>query len=107
MFSIAVYIVLYQIFMNFVFDPLLDWSDEEWEQMSEKEKKEIEKEADDDDDVIAFFAWPFSTYQEPSPPYKGSDPEWKEFVAINSDKKRQKEIRSEYWRNCKAVSILT
>lgn len=82
--------------MSFVFDPLLDWSDEEWEKMSEKEKQAMEKEALEEDEPIAFFAWPFSTYQEPSPPYKGSDPEWKEFVAINQDKKRQKDIRGEW-----------
>lgn len=91
----VVYVTLFQIFITFVFDPLLDWSDEEWEQMSEKEKQAIEKEAKDDDEPIAFFAWPFSTHQEQSPPYKGSDPEWKEFVAINGDKKRQKEIRGQ------------
>jgi len=95
-FSLGMYIIMYQIFMSFVFDPLLDWSDEEWEKMSEKEKQAMEKEVQDDDEPIAFFAWPFSTYQEESPPYKGSDPEWKEFVAINSDKKRQKEIKNKF-----------
>lgn len=91
-----VYYAMSQIYMSIVLDPLLDWAEDEWDSLSEKEKKELEEEADDEDEEpILFMPFPFTTKTLPQPPYKGTDPEWQEFLKLNKDAKKQKEIKSE------------
>lgn len=97
-FSGLVYYALWQIYMSVVLDPLLDWAEAEWDSLSEKEKQEIEEAEDEDEEgeePLLFLPFPFTTKQIAQPPYRGSDPEWKEFVRVNKDDKKQKEIKSE------------
>ncbi|RFU77624.1 hypothetical protein TARUN_4617 [Trichoderma arundinaceum] len=82
----------WQIFATVVFDPLLDWADHEWEALSEKEKKEMEDMADEDEPIL-FLPFPFTTKEVRQPPYKGSDPEWATFIAVNKDQQLQKDIK--------------
>lgn len=78
--------------MTVVFDPLLDWADEEWDALSEKEKEEMENMVDEDEPIL-FLPFPFTTKEVKQPPYRGSDPEWEMFVKVNQDTKLQKEIK--------------
>lgn len=41
-----------------------------------------------------FLPFPFLVQSVTEPMYRGSDPEWKTYVAVNKDKKLQKQIRS-------------
>lgn len=91
--SLVIY-MCWQIFATVVFDPLLDWADEEWEALSDKEKEEMENLADDDEPIL-FLPFPFTTKAVTQPPYRGTDPEWEMFVTVNKDKKLQNDIKSE------------
>ncbi|RCI12279.1 hypothetical protein L249_0498 [Ophiocordyceps polyrhachis-furcata BCC 54312] len=73
---------------------MVDWSDEEWEALSEAEKREIEKE-ESEGAVYMFLPMPFSTVTVPQPRYRGSDPEWKTFYNINRSSKLQREVRAD------------
>lgn len=92
MFTTIAFYVCWQIFATVVFDPLLDWADHEWENLSDKEKREME-EMSDDDDPLLFLPFPFTTKEVKQPPYKGSDPEWLAFLAVNKDQQAQKDIK--------------
>ena len=88
-------IILYscwQIFVTIVFDPLLDWADNEWDALSDKEKEEVQNMAEEDEPIL-FLPFPFTTEEVKQPPYKGSDPEWEMFVKVNKDTKLQKDIK--------------
>jgi hypothetical protein len=92
--SIAVYYALWQIYMSIVLDPLLDWAENEWESMSEKERQELEQEAEDEEgDPLLFLPFPFTTKEVKQLPYKGSDPEWAAFVKVNKDPKLQRQMK--------------
>lgn len=94
--GIATAIVFYacwQVFAAIVIDPLLHWADEEYENSSEQEKKEIDESISEEDEIL-FLPFPFTTKTVNQPPYKGSDPEWEMFVAVNRDKNWQKDIKS-------------
>lgn len=86
------YIVCWQIYVSVVFDPLLDWADSEWNALSDEEKDEMDKAADDDEPFL-FLPCPFTTKLVDEPPYKGSDPEWSTFMSISQDQQLQKEIK--------------
>ena len=88
-----IFYACWQFFAALVIDPLLDWSDEEYEKASEQEKKEMDAAVGEDDEIL-FLPFPFTTKSVDQPPYKGSDPEWEMFVAVNRDKNWQKDIRS-------------
>ncbi|KOS17687.1 hypothetical protein ESCO_002513 [Escovopsis weberi] len=47
----------------------------------------------EDDDVLLFLPFPFTTKEVKQPPYKGSDPEWTTFLAVNKDQQLQKDIK--------------
>jgi len=94
MFATLIFYGCYEVFMTLVFDPFLDWNDAEWENMSEKERQKI-IEMEEEYAPMIFLPFPFTTKAVPQPPYKGSDPEWITFLAINKDKKMQEEIRRE------------
>lgn len=89
--AVSIYIC-WQIFATVVFDPLLDWADLEWDSLSEKEKKEMEELAEDDEPLL-FLPFPFTTTEVKQPPYKGTDPEWLTFLAVNKDAQAQKDIK--------------
>lgn len=48
----------------------------------------------DEDEPILFLPFPFTTKEVRQPPYKGSDPEWATFIAVNKDQQLQKDIKS-------------
>lgn len=85
--------VCWQIFATVVFDPLLDWADHEWDNLSEKEKREMEEMSEEEADPLLFLPFPFTTKEVKQPPYKGSDPEWLAFLAVNKDTQAQKDIK--------------
>jgi hypothetical protein len=90
----AVYYTLWQVYMSVVIDPLLDWAENEWDSMSDQERQEMEREAEEgEEDSILFLPFPFTTKEVNQSPYKGSDPEWKAFVKVNKDPKLQKQMR--------------
>lgn len=49
--------------------------------------------AADEDEPILFLPFPFTTKEMKQPPYKGSDPEWLTFLAVNKDQQAQKDIK--------------
>ncbi|KAK5992641.1 hypothetical protein PT974_06056 [Cladobotryum mycophilum] len=91
LFTTLAFYACWQIFATVVFDPLFDWADREWEALSEKEKKEMENMAEEDEPIL-FLPFPFTTKEVQQPFYKGSDPEWATFVAVNKDQQLQKDI---------------
>ncbi|KAL3958628.1 hypothetical protein ACCO45_006790 [Purpureocillium lilacinum] len=60
--------------------------------LSEKEKQEMEGFAEEDEPIL-FLPFPFTTKEVQQPPYKGSDPEWAMFLAVNKDQQLQKDIK--------------
>ncbi|GAB0134059.1 hypothetical protein EsDP_00002445 [Epichloe bromicola] len=92
-FTTISFYICWQIFATVVFDPLLDWADHEWENLSEKEKREMEELAEKEDEPLLFLPFPFTTNEVKQPPYKGSDPEWLAFLAVNKDQQAQKDIK--------------
>jgi hypothetical protein len=82
--------------MSVVLDPLLDWAENEWESLTPQERQEMEKEAEEEGvEAQIFLPFPFTTKEVKQPPYRGSDPEWKQFVSLSRDETKQKEIRRE------------
>ncbi|KHN95989.1 uncharacterized protein MAM_06094 [Metarhizium album ARSEF 1941] len=53
----------------------------------------MEEMADRGDEPILFLPFPFTTKEVKQPPYKGSDPEWLAFMAVNKDQQVQKDIK--------------
>ncbi|PHH84852.1 hypothetical protein CDD83_1284 [Cordyceps sp. RAO-2017] len=92
-FAILAYWVCWEVFSAVVLDPLLDWGEDEWDNLSEKEKEEWGEMADEDGKPYWFLPIPFTTTAVSGPPYKPSDPEWATFVALNKDPKLQREIK--------------
>ncbi|KAG5950761.1 hypothetical protein E4U53_004460 [Claviceps sorghi] len=93
-FTTITFYLCWQIFITVVFDPLLDWVDHEWDNLSEKEKQEWEGIAEGgEDQPLLFLPFPFTKTEVEQPPYKGSDPEWSTFLALNRDPQAQKEIK--------------
>ncbi|KEY68455.1 hypothetical protein S7711_01229 [Stachybotrys chartarum IBT 7711] len=90
-FSVVAIYLCANIFLAIVIDPLFDWLDEELPE-DEAELKDAQPEYEF---VGYFLPFPWKIKEVKEPPYKGSDPEWEQFVAINRDKKLQKAIRSE------------
>ena len=82
-----------QIFLSVVIDPLLDWAELEWAQLSDKEKAELAEQSDDERTPLLFLPFPFTTETIEQPPYRGSDPEWKEFLAVNKSPELQERMK--------------
>lgn len=87
-----------QVFLSVVIDPLLDWVEVEWSELSDKEKEEMEREADERAPLL-FLPCPFTTEAIAQPPYKGTDPEWKEFLSVNKDAELQDRMKGK-WKPC-------
>lgn len=49
--------------------------------------------AEEEDEPLLFLPFPFTTNEVKQPPYKGSDPEWLAFLAVNKDQQAQKDIK--------------
>ncbi|RDA86849.1 hypothetical protein CP532_1409 [Ophiocordyceps camponoti-leonardi (nom. inval.)] len=93
-FSAVLYYLCLNVFLSTVGQAMVDWSDEEWEALSEAERREIEKE-ESEGAVYMFLPMPFSTIKVPQPPYRGSDPEWKTFVRISRSSKFQHDVKAD------------
>jgi hypothetical protein len=53
----------------------------------------MEELAEETDEPLLFLPFPFTTNEVKQPPYKGSDPEWLAFLAVNKDQQAQKDIK--------------
>ncbi|KAK2594265.1 hypothetical protein QQS21_008044 [Conoideocrella luteorostrata] len=53
----------------------------------------MEELAEEEDEPLLFLPFPFTTTEVKQPPYKGSDPEWLAFLAVNKDLQAQKDIK--------------
>ncbi|OAA81269.1 hypothetical protein LEL_00814 [Akanthomyces lecanii RCEF 1005] len=93
LFTTAAAFVCWTVFYVIVLEPLLDWAEDEWDSLSEKEKQEIASEADDGPNSILFLPMPFGTIEVNQPPYRSSDPEWQEFVAFSKNKQAREDIK--------------
>ena len=56
---------------------------------------EGEEELPDDEDTSIFIPFPGTTREIKPKPYRGSDPEWKEFIKFSRDKELIANVRSE------------
>jgi hypothetical protein len=70
-----------------VFDPLDDAATDAVKHIPESELEEI-------DEKPLFIPFPGTTKQIPTRPYKGSDPEWQEFVKFSKNPELGKSVRS-------------
>ncbi|KAG5977149.1 hypothetical protein E4U55_007021 [Claviceps digitariae] len=88
----------WEIFVVIVLEPFAEFLELELENMSEEEKylwKEAMEDAEEEneEESAVFLPFPFTRNEVKQPPYKGSDPEWLTFLALNKDQKAQKEIK--------------
>lgn len=78
--------VCVSIYSNFVLEPLEQAAQEAIENMPADEL--------DEEDLKPFFIpFPGTTKQLPPQPYRGSDPEWQEFIKFSKDQKQAKGVR--------------
>ena len=71
-----------------VFDPLAKALDDG----ADLELRDQERE-DEEEDASFFIPFPGTTRQLEPKPYRGSDPEWQEFVKFSKDQERAKRVR--------------
>ncbi|KAK1986868.1 hypothetical protein LZ30DRAFT_241583 [Colletotrichum cereale] len=83
----------WQIYWSTVLNPFFRHVDREYENLSVAEKKALDEEMDEETEPW-FIPFPFTTKSVSQPPYKGSDPEWQQFLKISKDKVAQQQIRS-------------
>ncbi|KAK1998093.1 hypothetical protein LX36DRAFT_48132 [Colletotrichum falcatum] len=93
-FGLCITFVCYQAYWFIVLDPLFRHIDQEYESLSNAEKEALDEEIDEEAEPW-FIPFPFTTRSVPQPPYKGSDPEWQQYIQISRDKETQKQIRSQ------------
>ncbi len=79
----------YQLYSKLILDPLESAASEAIKNLSEEEIREMESE----EQKPFFIPFPGTTKQLPPKPYKGSDPEWQEFVKFSKDKDLAKQVR--------------
>lgn len=80
---------------------MFDFLEQEYDNLPDEDKEQIEREAAEDEGVLFFLPMPFTTSLVSGQPYKSTDPEWAMFLKVNKDRKLQKEIKSEFlcrWR---------
>ncbi|KAE8451344.1 hypothetical protein EG329_003973 [Mollisiaceae sp. DMI_Dod_QoI] len=87
MYSIVSY-VCYVAYSRIVLDPLERAAMEALESMPEEE-------IDEEEDKPFFIPLPGTTKQLKPVPYKGSDPEWQEFIKFSKDQKLGQKVREE------------
>ena len=54
-----------------------------------------EKELEEDEEKPLFIPFPGTTKQLKSQPYRGSDPEWQEFIKFSKDQELAKSVRGQ------------
>ncbi|KAH8817136.1 hypothetical protein F5884DRAFT_778527 [Xylogone sp. PMI_703] len=85
--SACMFMICYSTYNRIVLDPL--------ERAAMEALKNIpEKELQNEDEPI-FIPFPGTTKQINPPPYRGSDPEWQEFIKFNKDRELAKHVRQE------------
>ncbi|KAJ0275597.1 hypothetical protein COL940_008719 [Colletotrichum noveboracense] len=82
----------WQMYWSTVLNPFFRHVDREYESLSAAEKKALDEEMDEETEPW-FIPFPFTTKQVSQPPYKGTDPEWRQYVRISKDKELQNHIR--------------
>jgi hypothetical protein len=79
------YYLCYEAYNKIVWGPLDRAADEALQDLPEEEEEELEK--------PLFIPFPGTTKQLKPVPYKGSDPEWKEFIKFSKDQNLAKKVR--------------
>ncbi|KAI6779788.1 uncharacterized protein J7T54_003710 [Emericellopsis cladophorae] len=83
---------MWKIFYNLVIRPLIELEEAEWDSLSENEKKDLEKLAQDERPVL-FLAFPFTMKKEEQPLYDGADPVWKVYRDFAKDEKAKEHVK--------------
>lgn len=91
--AVTVYYVCYKVYTTSVFGILGKWWDQELAQMSPKERKQLDEEIHTESDDFYFIPLPLTTRMVEPPPYKGTDPEWREFAKLSRDPKRINQVK--------------
>lgn len=86
MYSIVVY-ACFQVYWKVIVDPLEKAADEVLEELPDDELDEA------DLDKPFFIPFPGTTKQLKPVPYKGSDPEWQEFIKFSKNQKLAQKVR--------------
>lgn len=90
----------YSIYSKLVMGKLDDFLKDELASMTPEERRELVKKSDKTDDEgaddIISIPLPFTTRVVKQPPYAGSSPEWKAFVALSKDTKLRVKMESTY-----------
>jgi hypothetical protein len=87
-FSCAAIYISYSLYSKFVLDPLSRILDE-------GEELDLPDKADEEEDVPLFIPFPGTTKQLKPVPYRGSDPEWQEFIKFSQDQDLAKRVRGQ------------
>lgn len=78
-------VVCFQVYTQLVLGPLDKAAEEASQHISEEEFQEAEQ--------PLFIPFPGTAKQLPLVPYKGTDPEWKEFIKISKDQKLMEKVK--------------
>ncbi|KAK9769515.1 hypothetical protein SCAR479_13826 [Seiridium cardinale] len=98
----VIYFACYQFYTASVFGILGKWLEQEVSRMSPKERKKLEQELEESDAAF-YIPLPGTTHAVESQPYKGTDPEWKEFAKLSRDRKKINEIKGSLAQYCQKV----
>ncbi|KAH6657332.1 hypothetical protein BKA67DRAFT_186298 [Truncatella angustata] len=98
--AFVVYYTCYQLYTTSVFGVLGKWLDQEFAKMSPKERRKLEKELAEEDTAL-YIPLPGTTKLVESPPYKGTDPEWKQFAKLSRDPQKIQSIKASLAEYCK------
>ncbi|KAF6843718.1 hypothetical protein CMUS01_01825 [Colletotrichum musicola] len=90
----GVTLACYHLYWSTVLNPFLRHVDREYESLSAAEKRALDEEIEEETEPW-FIPFPLTTKQVNQPPYKGTDPEWRQFVKISKDKELQQKIRGD------------
>ncbi|KAI0391291.1 hypothetical protein F5Y17DRAFT_17375 [Xylariaceae sp. FL0594] len=109
----CIYMICLEIYARTVLDRYADYLAEGAEEEEEDEEGATEEDIEEVEEVVekisyeppAFIPFPGFTKRIQPPPYRSSDPEWKEFVRINRDAELQKVIELDLAETaCRAVA---
>lgn len=91
-------LLLYNVFTKVVFTPLDRLADE-----FEKEEGIPDSKTPEDLDGSLFIPFPGTIKQIPQSPYRGSDPEWQEYIKFSKDLALMNEVRSKEYHLLKRM----
>lgn len=87
--ALGVSLICWEIYFDVVIAPFVEWSRKELDKLSPEELQKLDEESD-----RFFVPLPFTTRKIEQRPYRGTDPEWQEFIKLSKDIALQKNIRS-------------